>query len=193
MLKRVLCVLLFLLFTFGTLCVAPVSNVSAESIVEQREELEDGDYIIYVTRDSVFNDENSGSYGGAVEESVVSSPLSLLSRIIKMMRTIVNFLTGTKTVEKAKSVNYYDKNGKLLWTVTLHAKFSYTKKKVTCEGAYITAHMLDDDWKLVLADASKGVATATGHFAVRQSKLGVNLKTIEKTIRLTCDTTGNVT
>lgn len=192
MVKRVFCALLFLIFGFVTVFAAPVPTFAAESNAEEREELENGDFIVYVTRDSFFDDDHADSYSGAVEENELSSPFTLLSRIIGLMRSILNFLTGTKTAERAKTVNYYDKNGVLLWAVTLHARFLYSKKKVTCDGTYITAVMLDDDWKTVLAESSKRGATATGHFAVRQSKLGVSLKTVEKTITLTCDKNGNV-
>ena len=149
------------------------------SVPEIREMLEDGDYTVTVVKDGAAGLQNEDT-------------LSTLGRLLELLKKLLRLFTGTKTVQKTKYVNYYDKNGTLLWTVQLEASFSYSKNRATCDSARITSVFYDSDWKLISSSVSKDGDTATGQFTVRQTKLGVPLTTVERTVTLTCDTNGTV-
>lgn len=177
MIKKLLCMLLCIT------CLLPAFSVIAfaenPAAAEFCETLENGDYITYSISDSKNDLQNEDA-------------MSVLTRLLHLLRRMLQMLTGTKTVQKTKYVNYYDKNGTLLWTVTLTARFAYSKSNVKCEAAAVNAEMFDPDWRLISAATEKSGPTATARFTVRQTKLGVPLKTIEKTVTLTCDRNGNV-
>ena len=67
------------------------------------------------------------------------------------------------------------------------------QQQATCVSAFVHQEVYDEDWGVVKARAEKSGNTATGYFTVQQVKLGVTLKTIERTLTLTCDPNGNVT
>ena len=176
--KKILCILLC-----GVLLCAAVGPAFANSIPEQRETLEDGSYFVTVVSDS---------FPHYIEIAAESGLTALINGLIRFLRQMIQLLSGTKTVSKTKYVNYYDSNGTLLWTVSLTASFTYNKQQATC--TYVSRHseVYDRDWSVVSSRTEKSGNTATGYFTVRQTKLGVPLKTIERTLTLTCDPNGNV-
>ena len=194
MTKRLVAFLLCVLLLVPAVAL-PAFSVEQEDV--QKETFADGDYIVIETADNephigyIADDGNYYSpqgYGDAVEEATLLSVRSILD----LFRRIVRFITGTKTVEKVKYVKYYDTSGNIIWIVTLKAKFSYSETRVKCDSSKLTFQRRDPDWKMISSNATKSGNTARGEFIVRQTKLGVNLKTVEKTITLTCDKNGNV-
>ena len=177
MVKKLICLFLSVVCLLSLFSFA--ASASAASEPDTKEILENGDYI-----ETCIEDVHTTVH----HEDAISA----VTRLIRLLREFLRMLTGTKSVEKVKYVNYYDKNGVLLWSVSLQARFTYSHSKVKCESASISYEMLDADWNMVSAKAAKSGATATGAFSVRQTKLGVPLKLIERTITLTCDTDGNV-
>lgn len=142
---------------------------------------EDGSYYVTAVSDKApYEDENENE-------------LTFLTKLLELFKKIIAFLTGKQTVSKTKYVSYYDSRGTLLWTVFLTASFTYNGKEAVCTGASVSHDIVDTDWKMQTAECSKAENTARGFFAVRQYKLGLPLKTIEKELTLRCDTKGNVT
>ena len=125
-------------------------------------------------------------------ESTVS--LSFLLKLLNLMKRLFALLFPDRplTVSKTKSAEYFDANGKGLWMISLTADFTYNGKTSACTNARVTYKIYDSDWKNVSSSCSKSAATATGTFSMRQYKLGVPLKLIEKTLTLTCDANGKV-
>ena len=177
MVKKLICLFLSVVCLLSLFSFA--ASASVDSAPVSRESMDNGDYI-----ETGITDAAAGTHN--------EDAMSAVTRLIRLLREFLRMLTGTKSVEKVKYVNYYDKNGVLLWSVSLQARFTYSHSKVKCESASISYEMLDADWNMVSAKAAKSGATATGAFSVRQTKLGVPLKLIERTITLTCDTDGNV-
>ena len=177
--KKILCVLLC-----GVLFGAAVLPALATDVPEQRETLEDGSYFVTVVSDA------PPQYGEISAEDGLSA---LINRLIRFLRQMIQLLAGTRTVSKTKYVNYYDSNGTLLWTVSLTADFTYNGQQATCTSVSRHSEVYDRDWSIVSSRTEKSGNTATGYFTVRQTKLGVTLKTIERTITLTCDADGYVT
>ncbi len=115
-----------------------------------------------------------------------------LERIVKLIRRIIALLKRNKTVTETKYASYFSSDGELLWTASLTAEFSYNGKSSVCDSADTRCMICDSDWTLVSKDCSKSGNNASAAFKVKQYKLGVPLKTIEKTITLTCDKDGNI-
>ena len=178
--KKILCILLC-----GVLLCVAVWPALATDVPEQRETLEDGSYFVTVLSD------DSPFHGEIASEDGLGA---MINRLIRFLRQLIQLMSsGTRTVSKTKYVNYYDSNGTLLWTVELTASFTYNKQQATCTYVSRNSETYDRDWSVVSSRAEKSGNTATGWFTVRQTKLGVPLKTIERTLTLTCDANGNVT
>lgn len=164
----------------------------------EREYFEDGSYIIIsdelignASPDDGYEGDDTVSDEGALgnEDNGIAG---FLERIVKLIRRIIALLKRNKTVTETKYVSYFSAEGELLWTAFLTAEFSYNGKKSVCDSADTGCMICDSDWKLVSKDRSKNGNSASAGFKIRQYKLGVPLKTIEKTITLTCDKDGNI-
>ena len=127
---------------------------------------------------------------GAEEENSPSS----LTKLIRWLRNFFQKLFAKQsTVIKTKYCNYFDSKGNCLWSVRLSGTFIYNHRKSVCVSSEITYEIRDSDWKMLSYTSNEDGNTATGEFSIRQYKLGVPLKLIEKTLTLTCDKNGNVT
>lgn len=192
--KRIIAVLLSVLMLFSAF--APLC-IAAE---EEREYFEDGSYIVVGYEfprsehpdDGLGNDNVSPDGSDATPEDGESKLSKILKPIIEIIRKIIELLTNQKSVSKTKYASYYDSQGALLWTVHLTADFIYNGKSAVCSDVSAGCTLYDSDWKLVSGERSKSGNTASAHFTVRQYKLGVPLKAIEKTVTLTCDKDGNI-
>lgn len=169
--KKILSVILVVITVFLLTLPSFASNTQTETEI-----IQDGSY--FVTGEISINDEAGIS--------------SFFSRILKLIKQLVSLLTGEKEISKTKFLSYYDKNGTLLWTVYLDCTFTYNGKTSKCTKAVFSADIADKDWKLVSSDVTKDGNFAKADFSVRQYKLGVALKLIEKSITLTCDKNGNI-
>ena len=177
--KKIVCVLLC-----GVLLGVFVLPAFGASVPEQRETLADGSYFVTVVSDK-----------SPVDEEIASDDTGLtglINRLVQFLRQLIQLMRGTRTVTKTKYVNYYDSNGTLLWTASLTATFTYNRQQATCTSATCHSVTYDRDWSVAFSHVEKEGNSATVRFTARQTKLGVPLKTIERTLTLTCDTKGNV-
>lgn len=131
---------------------------------------------------------------GDIDEESAESAESFLAKIVTFIKRIISLLfkKEAQTVTQTKYVRYYDKNGALLWAVYLRGTFTYDGKTASCTDASVTDYMYDADWRLLSCNTKKSGSTASADFTVRQYKLGVALKTVERRLVLTCDKDGNV-
>lgn len=170
--KKLLCLLLCSVMIFMTV----IPAFSAQSQSECREYFEDGSYIVTVTTNSLKNE----------------FELGIFSRILEFFRKIVEFFKSQKSISRTKYLNYYSSDDVLLWTAMLEADFIYSKTSASCTSSEFSIDIYDADWELLSFSCDKKENTATAQFFVKQTKLLVPLKTIEKTMTLSCDTKGNV-
>ena len=185
--KKLISLVLCMIFLAATLTV-PVSGLS----VEGNEYFEDGSFISV----GYGSPESWESLDGA-EESGSRNIFTLLKRIIDFIKDFFGkFFSGEKLTvqeaEKTKYAAYYDSNGKLLWVVYLSAHFNFDGEKAECTEVNTFYEIKDSDWSVLSSDCEKTDNTATGTFVVKQHKLGVPLKEIERVLRLTCDEKGNI-
>ncbi len=118
---------------------------------------------------------DDGSYGITTYENNLSSILSV------------------GTVSQTKNYTYYDSNNNKQWKISLSGSFSYTGSSASCTSASVSYTIYNSNWKVTKAQASKSGRTATGEFTVKKYVLGVPIKTVNKTLTLTCSNSGNVT
>lgn len=169
--KKIISLLLSFIFVFALF--SPVSASAQTDTV--KESFDDGSYILVET-DIKNETENFG----------------FLAKLMKFLKRLVEFFTGQKTVTKTKYVNYYSSADELLWSAQLKASFMYSKKEAVCTDSNLQINIYDSDWTVLSSSCEKSENTARADFSVRQQKLAVPLKTIEKTITLVCDRNGNV-
>lgn len=112
------------------------------------------------------------------------------SYMVTEMTTSTISTFAAKTVSKTKSAHYYDSNDNKEWTVSLSATFSYTGSSATCTGATTSHTIYNDAWKVTSAVPSKSGNKATGTFTVKKYVLGIPVKTVNKTLTITCSNTG---
>ena len=165
---------LFLCVLISGLCIIPA--FASASREEEIEYLDDGSYYISIVSDNKENEYESG----------------IFARLLEFFRKLIDFFRGQKSVSKTKYLNYYSSDGRLLWTAALEADFIYSKNNATCTDADFYMNIYDSDWKLHSSESSFETDTAHAHFSVKQYKLLVPLKTIEKYMTLTCDNKGGV-
>lgn len=169
--KKITAVLLSIILLYVSLL--PLSATAAE---EKREYLSDGSYFVEVVADAAENENFPG----------------ILARLLNFLRSLVDFFKGQKTVTKTKYLNYYSSDGELLWSAMLKGEFVCSKKLVICSSSDFNIDIYDSDWSLLSFSCRENENTATADFTVLQTKLLVPLKTVEKTLSLTCDINGNV-
>lgn len=183
--KKIIAFLICSLLIFTA--VYPV--VWARASQNETEYFEDGSYLT-VTYIRPAGDDSEGDWEHIDAAESVPSPLT---RIIRWLKDIISRLFAKQeTIVKTKYCNYFDSDGKLIWTVMLKASFIYNHRKAVCVSSEITYEIKDADWKMLSYSSEEEGSTATGDFSIRQYKLGVPLKIIERTLTLTCDKEGNV-
>ena len=178
-LSLILCMLLF---------VTPLSPSVLAS--DNTEYFEDGSYIV---EDFLQKD-------GFEDLDAEETTSSLITKIINLFKRILELIFGkkiespspVKTKSATKYAEYYDKNGNLLWTVYLTGYFSYDGVTAKCTDSSVSYKISDDDWKMLSMDNIEEENTAKGSFTLKQYKLGVPLKTIERKLNITCDKNGKL-
>ena len=175
---------LFCLLLCGVLLGVSVLPAIGASVPEQRETLADGSYFVTVV------DDESPYYHEIMSDD--AGLTGLINRLVQFLQQLIQLMRGTRTVTKTKYVNYYDSNGTLLWTASLTATFTWNRQQATCTSATRHSVTYDRDWSVSSTHVVKEGNSATVRFTANQTKLGVPLKTIERTLTLTCDTKGNV-
>ncbi len=172
--KKFLSIFIAFIITFIPFCFTASAKEPDSDV--QTEYFEDGSYMTVGTS-SVIENESS----------------DVFAKILEFFRKLIEFFTGNKTISRTKYARYYDKNGNLLWTVFLEAEFSYNGKTSLCKNAKAYYETYDNDWEIISSESSADGNTATADFSVQQTKLGVKLKTVNKTLTLTCDKDGSIT
>lgn len=167
--KKILSVILCFILLMPT-----VSVFAQELPQNETEYFDDGSYITVFTSD----EENEAA--------------GFFMRIMEFFRKLIELFTGRKTVSGTKYVNYYSSEDELLWSVKLKADFIYSKKEALCSDSVLTADIYDNDWQLLSSSNSEILNRAEADFKIRQYKLGVPLKTIERKLIITCDTDGKL-
>lgn len=98
----------------------------------------------------------------------------------------------TNSKSGIKTITHYNNNDEKLWDATIKGTFSYTGSSATCTVASITYNIYNDSWKITSATATKNSNKAIGDITAKHYALGIPVKTVTKTITLTCSATGTL-
>lgn len=96
----------------------------------------------------------------------------------------------SSSVTKSKTYTYYSSNGEKKWYVKVTGSFTYGNGTSKCTKSSVTAGSYTDSWKITSKSASKNGSTATAKATAKQYYNGSVIKTINKSIKLTCSATG---
>lgn len=91
-----------------------------------------------------------------------------------------------------KRLTYKNSDGDIEWTADLTGTFVYDEYSCTCTSASITYSIVNTKWKIPSAVATKLGNKAFGDLTAKYYFLGVNTKTVEKSIVLTCSRFGEL-
>lgn len=97
------------------------------------------------------------------------------------------------TTTKSKTATYKGASGTSLWSVTVKGTFTYNGTTSSCKSSSVSTKNYSTSWKLSNATSSKSGATASASVTAKQyHQDGTVLRTINKTVKLTCDKNGNL-
>lgn len=124
----------------------------------------------YTYIDEVFDD---GSY---IEVTVEESDINIRS-----------------TITKTKTATLKSETGTIRWSITVKGTFLYNGITSSCQQSTVSTKVYSTSWKLSNAKAWKSGATASASVTAKQyHQDGTVVRTINKTVNLTCDKNGNL-
>lgn len=185
--KKIISLVLCLL-----LLTSAITVPAASAAVESNEYFDDGSFVCigYGSPDDWVSTDGEEEYNSI-------DIIAFIKRIVNFIRDFFEKMFGktenkVQTASRTKYAAYYDSKGNLLWTVYLTADFTFDGEKTECTDVRTRYDIKDSDWKLLSSECEKSDNTASGSFTMKQYKLGVPLKEIEKHLTLTCDKDGNI-
>ena len=103
---------------------------------------------------------------------------------------IVPFSTSTKSGTKTDSYKYGD--GSILWSITVHGKFTYDGSTSKCIVSSISTTCPSSYWKLSNKSASKTNATAKASATAKRYLDNKVVQTLNRSVQLTCNKNGKL-
>lgn len=97
-----------------------------------------------------------------------------------------NGKTGSKTY------TYYDSDGTVLWKVVLSGTFTYTGSSSSCTAVDCSVSISDSAWYTISKSSGKSGNSATASVTMGEKLLGVTVKEVPVSLKLTCDANGNL-
>lgn len=94
------------------------------------------------------------------------------------------------TTTKSKTSKYYNSNNELMWYVKVTGTFTYGNGTSKCTASSVTAQSYVSAWKITSKSASKSGNTAIGKATAKQYFNSTVVNTINRTVKLTCNSAG---
>ena len=101
----------------------------------------------------------------------------------------IGLFSTTKT--KSKTVTYYNAENVAKWYVKVTGTFTYGNGTSKCNSSSVAAESYATIWKISSKSASKSGNTASANAIAKQYFDGTVVKTIDRTVTLTCSPTGD--
>lgn len=103
-------------------------------------------------------------------------------------------LNARSTTTRSKTATYKGSDGTSYWSVTVTGTFTYNGQTSSCTNSSASTKNYSTTWRLSNLNASKSGATAIASVTAKQyhSNGTTVLRTINKTVKLTCDKNGNL-
>ena len=96
------------------------------------------------------------------------------------------------TVSGSKKYVCYDSNNNKDWEAKLSATFAYSGAWYTCTTATCNVTIYDSQWYEISKSTSRGSNNAYAYLTMGIKVLGVTVERSDYTIKLTCDSNGNL-
>lgn len=103
--------------------------------------------------------------------------------------------TLRSTVKKkygCKTIVYRSRTGKTIWSVSVKGYFRFNGKTSVCTNSSVSTTCLNRRWKITNSSTAKTGATATASATAKKYIYKKPIKTIIKTVRLTCTKNGKL-
>lgn len=98
----------------------------------------------------------------------------------------------TRSSKPASKTTTYNENGTALWSYTLSATFTYDGNDSKCTSVSDSYTIYDSNWYKYSGSCGKDGNYASGTIVMKKKVLGVNVKTVTKSLNLSCDKYGNI-
>ncbi|WP_270640998.1 hypothetical protein [Longibaculum muris] len=105
-----------------------------------------------------------------------------------------NYLfTRASTTSGSKTSIFKDSEEKVLWTIKVSGSFSYNGSSATCTSSSISTTCPASNWKLSNKKSWKSGASAYASATAKQyTFLGICTNTVDRTLKLTCSSSGKL-
>lgn len=100
--------------------------------------------------------------------------------------------SANKTISIKKTTSYKTKSGKILWTLTVHGKFTYTGKSSKCNSSDVSTAIQDKNWFIAESSSKKSGNCAIAKATAKRKNNGTVVETVFRTVTLTCDANGKL-
>ena len=110
-------------------------------------------------------------------ETIISSPVIKY----KFNRASSTYKSGSKTK------NYKNRNGEIMWSVTVYGTFSYNGRTSTCTSASKSTTAPGSLWSIINSSVSKSGNTATARAVARYTS-----KDYSMSVSLSCSANGSL-
>ncbi len=97
----------------------------------------------------------------------------------------------TKYITKTKTTSLKNSSGKVLWSVSIKATFSYNGKTSSCTSYSHSTTCPAKTWQIKSCSSKKSGNSATAT-AIAVHSDGIQSQSITKSVTITCDSTGKV-
>lgn len=104
---------------------------------------------------------------------------------------VIMFSTS-KTVSGKKVLQYTSKSGNILWVLTVHGTYAYTKETAKCTSAKVTTSIKNEHWMISSSTASKTGNSAIATAVAKRKNNGKVVETISKSVTLKCNASGKL-
>lgn len=143
-------------------------------------------------------------YSGSIVEAAVASPsqseIVLLENGDYLETTIIDVpvissnistFSTAKTITKTKTTRYKNKNGELLWSVSIRATFTYNGSTSKCTSYSHSTTCPAKTWKIKSVSSSKSGNSATAKATATQSFKNISVD-YTKSVTISCSKNGTV-
>lgn len=113
-------------------------------------------------------------------ETTISNTPNLFSKIC--------VVSATKKITKTKTVQYKNRNGKILWSISIKATFTYNGSSAKCISCSHSTSVSAKTWSIKSISSSKKGNSATAKAIAIHS--GNTSKQFTKTVTIKCSKTG---
>lgn len=105
---------------------------------------------------------------------------------------IITLSRSSSTKSARKTYTYKSSTGKTLWTITVTGTFSYSGSSSSCTKSSISTTCPSSTFKLSSKSATKHNSTATATASFKQYNDSVYLRTITRSVSISCDKNGKL-